>query len=92
MPNRQQVQVWSNGQMRRWHGVRVTEDSISGVPFVKSSNCEACRETIARTGVDSLRLGNPVAGLWKTIGLTLGASLALIGIWCEAEGGCHPGN
>jgi hypothetical protein len=92
MPDRQQVQVWSSGRMRRWHAVRVTEDSISGVPFAELPNCPHCRGSIARIAVDSVRVGNPVAGFWKTIGLALGVSTVLMGIWCEAEGGCHPGN
>jgi hypothetical protein len=92
MPNRQQVQVWSSGQMRRWHAVRVTEDSISGVPFAESPDCTDCRGSIARAAVDSVRIGNPAAGFWKSIGLALGVPTALMGIWCEAEGGCHPGN
>jgi len=90
MPNRQQVQVWSSGQMRRWHAVRVTEDSISGVPFTERPNGADCRESIARIAVDSVRVGNPIAGFWKTIGLVLGVATVLMGIWCE--GGCYVGN
>ena len=92
MPSRQQVQVWAGGQASQWHAVTVTNDSISGVPFTTSPTCRACRVGIARTAVDSLRLGNPVAGFWKTIGLVLGGSLVLMGIWCEAQGGCHVGD
>ena len=92
MSSRQQVQVWSSGQAVRWHAVIVTEDSMSGVPFTESPTCRACRAAIARTAVDSVRLGNPVAGFWKTIGLVLGGSIAVMGIWCEAQGGCHVGN
>jgi hypothetical protein len=92
LPHRQQVQVWSGGQMRRWHAVRVTEDSISGVLFAQSPSCADCRGSLARSAVDSVRIGNPVAGFWKTIALTLGVSAALMAIWCGAEGGCHPGN
>ena len=92
MPTWQQVQVWSSGQARQWHVVTVTEDSISGVSFTESPTCQACREVIARTAVDSVRLGNPVAGFWKTIGLVLGGSVVLLGVWCGAQGGCHVGN
>jgi hypothetical protein len=92
MPSRQQVQVWSSGQARQWHAVAVTEDSISGVPFTKSPTCQACRVGIARTVVDSVRLGSPVAGFWKTVGVAIGGTIVVMGIWCEAEGGCHVGD
>jgi hypothetical protein len=92
MPSRQQVQVWSGDHARRWHAVAVTEDSISGVPFTESPTCPACRVAIARTAVDSVRLGNPVAGFWKTVGLVLGGSVVLMGVWCESQGSCHVGN
>jgi hypothetical protein len=90
LPTRQQVQVWSNGHARRWHAVTVSQDSIWGVPFTESPSCLVCREGLVRTAVDSVRLGNPVAGFWKTIGLVLGAVGALLASACE--GSCHPGN
>ncbi|HEY6808394.1 MAG TPA: hypothetical protein VI160_06365 [Gemmatimonadales bacterium] len=31
---RQQVDVWSAGAVRRWHAVRVTSDSVSGIPYL----------------------------------------------------------
>ena len=92
MPTRQQVQVWSGGAAYRWHVVTVTQDSITGVPFTESPACQTCRVGLSRTVVDSVRLGNPVAGFWKTVGLGLGTSLVILGIWCEAEGGCHLGD
>ena len=90
LPTRQQVQVWSGGHAQRWHAVTVSRDSISGVPFTEPPSCVECREGIVRTAVDSVRLGNPVAGFWKTIGLVLGAAGALLAIACE--GWCHVGN
>lgn len=91
MPRQQQVQVWSSGEVRRWHGVAVTEDSIVGVPFTEPLNCRTCRVGMARAAVDSVRLGSPVAGFWKTVGVVLGGGLVLLGVWCEAQGGCHAG-
>jgi hypothetical protein len=90
LPSRQQVQVWSDGRAWQWHAVAVSPDSISGVPFTESPTCLVCREGIVRTAVDSVRLGNPVAGFWRTIGLVLGAAGALLVVACE--GWCHPGN
>jgi hypothetical protein len=90
LPARQQVQVWSSGHPRQWHAVAVAADSISGVPYTEPPACEACREGIARAAVDSVRLGNPVAGFWQTFGLVLGAAATLMAITCK--GSCHVGN
>jgi hypothetical protein len=52
---------------QQWHAVRVTESTVSGISFVKPINCDSCRVTVARSTVDSIRWGNPVAGFWRTI-------------------------
>jgi hypothetical protein len=83
---RQQVQVWSGGSARRWHAVRVGPDSLSGIAFAQPTTCDSCRVALPRAAVDSMRLGDPVAGFWKTVGLVLGAfTLALI---YTCRGGC----
>ena len=83
---RQQVQVWSGATARRWHAVRVGPDSISGIPFVRSTTCDSCRIALPRAAVDSVRLGDPVGGFWKTVALVLGAfTLAFI---YTCRGGC----
>ncbi|HEV8399691.1 MAG TPA: hypothetical protein VGQ18_07605 [Gemmatimonadales bacterium] len=83
---RQQVQVWSGGTARRWHAVRVGPDSISGIPFVQPTTCDTCRIAVPRGAVDSLRLGDPIEGFWKTVALVLGTfTLALI---YTCRGGC----
>jgi hypothetical protein len=69
---RQQVEVWSGGSARQWHAVRITTDSVSGVSYLQPIGCDSCRQSIPRNRVDSLRLGNPAAGFWKTVGLVLG--------------------
>jgi len=75
---RQQFQVWSHGQAHQWHGVRVSGDSVSGVPFTRSPDCDSCRVRLALADVDSLRAGNPVAGLWN--GVVLGLSLGMLAL------------
>lgn len=64
---RQQLEVWQGGTSRQWHAVRVTDSTVSGISYVSPINCDSCRVTVARSAVDSIRLGNPVAGFWKTI-------------------------
>jgi hypothetical protein len=74
--------------MLRLHGVIVAADTVSGVPFLKSLDCDSCRVRIEPAEVDSLRLGEPVGGFWKTA--ALGAAIGLIALcysgWCEAGG------
>src|SRR5512135_3818631 len=77
LPPRQQVQVWQHGAALRWHRVQVSSDSISGIPFFQSIACDTCRATVARTEVDSLRFGNPVAAFWKSVGLVTASVVGL---------------
>jgi len=74
---RQQVLVWRHREVVRWHAVVLSQDSISGVPFTRPIGCDACRSVFPITEVDSIRLGNPVAGFWKSVGLALGGLLAV---------------
>ncbi len=69
---RQQIQVWSGGTARRWHAVRVGPDSITGIPFAQPTTCDTCRIAVPRAAVDSIRLGDPVEALWKSVALVLG--------------------
>jgi hypothetical protein len=73
---RQQVRVWSGGERWQRHSVVLTSDSVSGVHFLKPVDCTACRQALPRAAVDSIQVGNPMAGFWKTFGLTVGGSLA----------------
>ena len=59
---RQQVQVWQGSRARVFHAVRVSGDSLVGVPFQQPPTCDSCRVGIARSEVDSLRLGNMETG------------------------------
>jgi hypothetical protein len=74
--------------MLRLHGVSVGAGTVSGVPFLKSLDCDSCRVRIERAEVDSLRIGEPVDSFWKTA--ALGAAIGLIALcysgWCEAGG------
>lgn len=87
LPPRQQVQVWTGGRMLRLHGVIVGADTVSGIPFLQSLDCDSCRVRVEQAEVDSIRLGEPVDGFWKTA--ALGAVIGLIALcsrWCEAGG------
>jgi hypothetical protein len=86
LPVRQQVQVWHHGQVLRWHAVFVAPDSVSGVPFLQPVDCDTCRVSLARDRIDSLRVGNPVAGFWKTFALVVGAPVLTLVIICATSG------
>lgn len=90
LPPRQQVQIWQQGRVVRWHAVTLTNDSISGIPYLQPVACAGCRVSLARPAVDSIRLGNPVAGFWKTVGLIVGIPTVALMIYCGSHGGCAP--
>lgn len=83
LPPDQQVQVWSRGRAHQWHGVVVTTDSVSGVLYFRPLSCDRCRQAIPRSQVDSLRVGSPSNGFWKSIAaLAVGALvLAMLTGW-----------
>ena len=86
LPPRQQIQVWTGGKAVQWHDVRITEDAVSGIPFFRPLGCDSCRQVIARGAVDSVRVGNPTAGFWKSVGLGVGALLAFCMVFCQDPG------
>ena len=90
-PPRQQVQLWSLGRMHRWHAVRASADSVSGIPFLRPIDCDSCRVSIPQAEVDSLRLGNPTGALWKSVGFTLGATAVAAILVCRFSRECSFG-
>jgi hypothetical protein len=89
LPARQQVEVWRKGGVVRWHAVTLTADSVTGTPFLQPVGCDSCRTSVPRNEVDSIRLGSPVAGFWKTVGLILIPPTLLLAIVCH-NGLCSP--
>jgi len=61
----------------RWHGVVVTSEAVTGIPYQQALECGSCRKGAARGRVDSFRLGNPEAGFAKSVGL----AAAIVGLW-----------
>jgi hypothetical protein len=90
LPLRQQVQVWQRGRALQWHAVAVSSDSVTGIPFYKPVDCDTCRITMPRSRIDSLRLGNPTAGFWKTIGLVVGVPVLTLIVICSSDEGGPP--
>lgn len=92
LPARQQAQVWTGGQARRWHALVIGADSISGVAFTKSPGCDSCRVAVTREAVDSVRLGNPTAGFLKGVGLGVGIAFAAVIAICRGYESCQLGD
>ena len=80
---RQQLQVWTGNKAVQWHGVRVMEDAVSGIPFFQPLGCDSCRQAIPRVAVDSVRVGDPDAGYWKSLGLGVGVILVFCMVFCS---------
>lgn len=77
VPPRQQAQLWVAAGPLQVHGLRVTGDSISGIPFLQPLACDSCRVAFPRAEVDSVRFGDPTGGFWSSAGLGI---LALLGV------------
>jgi len=78
LPPRQQVQLWSGGQVRVLHSVQIDGDSIRGVPFQLSPACDSCRVAIPLAAVDSLRAGDQETPAIALIGSGLLVFLLLV--------------
>jgi len=50
------VLIWSSGTVEKWHGVVITADSVSGIPYGTSLKCDSCRRSIALGQVDSMKV------------------------------------
>src|SRR5688572_23554043 len=89
LPVRQQIEVWQQGKAVRLHAVSVTAEQVTGVPYIRPPDCDSCRVTIPASTVDSIRAGNPTAGFWKTVGLTLGGLLVAALVICGSSNSCQ---
>jgi hypothetical protein len=50
------VFIWSRRGVEKWHGVVITQDSVSGIPYETTLKCTRCRRSIPRVQVDSMKL------------------------------------
>ncbi|MEO8030843.1 MAG: hypothetical protein ABJC74_17900 [Gemmatimonadota bacterium] len=58
----ERFEIWHAGATERWRSLKVTTDSVSGLPFLRPVECEGCRVSLARSAVDSVRVYEPFAG------------------------------
>jgi hypothetical protein len=59
------------------------------VPYLQRPDCDSCRVSLPLAEVDSLRAGNPAAGLWKTVGLSLVGLVAVVFVGCLTIERCN---
>lgn len=78
---RQQVEIWHNGKSATLHAVRLTNDSLSGVPIHLSPQCDTCRVAIATANLDSTRVVNGERNALLTVGLVIGAAAVVLLVW-----------
>lgn len=50
------VRIWSGDSVETWHAVRVTKDSIFGIPYRMSLKCYTCARSMSLTQVDSMKI------------------------------------
>lgn len=91
-PPRQQAQIWRAGEAIQVHGLRLTSDSVSAVPYLQPVACDSCRVAFARAEIDSIRLGDPSGGFWGSMGLVLLGLLATAFVLCATGSPCDVGN
>ena len=59
IPQRQALQIWSQGRVVTVHGVSLRGDSVRAVPRWKSPTCDTCAIYYVRTAIDSVRVREP---------------------------------
>ncbi len=91
LPPNDQYLIHHGTGVDRWHAVQVSNDSVAGIPWLKPVDCDTCRLSLPRASVDSIRLGHPSQGVWKTAGLVLFGPVAILTLYClihGENGGC----
>jgi len=87
------VWIWRPAESNKWHGVIVTPDSVSGIPYDMPLTCDDCRQRLPRTAVDSMQVAyvthpidsKPVGEVAGAVGLLLLLEIAV----CTAAGATH---
>ena len=75
LAQREEALIYSGTQVTHLHSVVVSPDSVIGVSATQTPRCVQCRVALPASAIDSMRVGDPVRGLLKTV--ALGEALAL---------------
>ena len=88
VPGHQQAEVWRRGHVQRLQGLVVSGDSVGGIPFPHTPGCDTCRVAIARTEVDSIRVGDPTTAFWQSALLGVGVAAGVYEVLCLRSNLC----
>jgi hypothetical protein len=86
-----EVMIWTSGSSELWHAVAITSDSVSGIPYETSLECDSCRRSMPLVLVDSMKVRHKtsakhVAGMSALmVGVAVAATL-VEAIVCHALG------
>jgi len=85
------VEFRSHDSLIQMHGVRFTNDSLSGIPWLDHLSCDTCRKSYALARISEVKTGDPSAGA-RTMALPFamffGAGL-VVGLLCAITNSCH---
>ena len=70
------VRIWSGGTVAQWHAVVIKSDSVSGIPYETSLQCDSCRLSMPLVLVDSMKVSHATSA--KTVLIVAGAFAAAI--------------
>jgi hypothetical protein len=88
---RDQFLIHHGAATDRWHAVKVSEDSVTGIPWLQPLECDSCQVALPRASVDSIRAGHPVGGFWKGYTLVALGPLVALALACGITGNfCFP--
>jgi len=86
------VRIWSSDAVAQWHAVVITSDSVSGIPYETSLQCDSCRRSMPLALVDSMKVSHATSGKMVLIGagavVVILAAEALVCYLVGAKEGC----
>ncbi len=93
IPPRQQVLVYHGSAVERWHATTMISDSIVGIPWLTPIECDTCRVSLPLATVDSIRVGDPAKGFWRSYAFGAYVALPVTALLlCAYFGGCSFGD
>ncbi len=82
---KQEITIWTGGASQRLHGVRLTTDSMSGIPLAEPLSCHTCRRTYRRANIDSVGVRRTDQGVMFVAMLPFVALVGGMLIWRSGD-------
>jgi hypothetical protein len=77
-PVDQEWRVSAGSRSLTWHAIRLSVDSISGIPLHQRVDCDSCRVTVALTEVDSIQVRNNERTLFVILGVLVAITVFML--------------